>query len=74
MIRLELLEANAKSIFADRKPTRFQTTSMIRKEASQPNAASDEALWAAYRRFDKRRVTETLFRYSLVRLARRKTS
>ena len=54
MIQLELLEANARPIYADRKPTRCQTNSVIRKEVLPPNAAFDEALWAAYRRSDKK--------------------
>ncbi len=74
MIQLELLEASARPISADRKPTRYQTNNVIRKEVLQPNATFDEALWAAYRRSDKKEVTEELFRLSLVRLGRRKTS
>ena len=74
MIQLELLEANARPIYADRKPTRSQTDGGIRKKVMQPNAAFDEALWAAYHRSDKKGVTEELFRHSLVRLARRITS
>jgi len=70
MVELELLEANAGPIYADRKPTRGQTNSVIRKKIVQPSAAFDEALWAAYRRSDKKRVTENLFRRSLVQLAR----
>jgi len=72
MIRLELLEANARPIYPDRKPTRCQTDGVTRKHVLPHNAAFDEALWAAYRRSDKKGVTEKLFRRSLVRLARRK--
>jgi hypothetical protein len=74
MIQLERLEANARPIYVDRKPTGCQTNSAIRKEVLQPTAAFDEALWAAYRRSDKKGVTEKLFHHSLVQLARRRTS
>ena len=74
MIQLGLLEANARPIYPDRKPTRYQTNRVRRKDVLQPNAAFDEALWGAYRRSDKKGVTEKLLRHSLVQLARRETS
>jgi len=73
MIQLELLEANARPIDADRKPTRCQPNNLIRKEVRKPNVEFDEALWAAYRRSDKKGVTENLFRRYIVQLARAKT-
>jgi hypothetical protein len=43
----------------------------MRKEISLLNVTTDEALWAAYRRADKRAVTAKLFHRSLVQFIRR---
>jgi len=43
---------------------------MINKNVRPPVSAIDEALWAAYRRYDKAAVMDNLFRRSLVGIGR----
>ena len=43
---------------------------MINKSVRPPVSAIDEALWAAYRRYDKAAVMDYLFRRSLVGISR----